>query len=134
MKTFTFKYNPSASLEGMFDRFEKAIKTGEKHIKSDELTSDSIENIFAAMSKGKLELFYAIAQKKPESLYHLAQIVGRDPSNVFREVKSLEGLHLVKLEAISGEGREKLKPVALYDRIIFDFGAASEQPDEKKSE
>jgi predicted transcriptional regulator len=131
MRTFSFRLDPSASLNQMFNAFEEALHMEKKQIHSDELISNSIETILAIMTRGKLELFCTIAKAHPESLYALAQAVGRDPGNVFRDVKSLEALHLIALEPTPGSTRDKIKPLALYDRIIFDFGSALSSP--KKS-
>jgi hypothetical protein len=41
-------------------------------------------------------------------------------------VKALEGLGLIKLIPEKDGERERLRPVASYDRIVFDFGAAGQ--------
>lgn len=124
MKTFTFRYDPKTSLSGMFDEFKKAVKHGASRPRSNELTASSVAALLTAMTAVRIELFYAIAKQKPESVYQLAKFLGRDPANVLREVKALEGMGLITLKTFKGEGREKLKPVANYDRVVFDFGQA----------
>jgi predicted transcriptional regulator len=76
------------------------------------------------MTAGRIQLFYAIANQKPDSMYQLAQLLGRDHPNVIRDVKVLEGVGLVKLVSEKDGERERSRPVALYDRLIFDFGKA----------
>lgn len=108
----------------MISRLEKAAKSRVADIRRDEVMSNSIHAILSTMTAGRIQLFYAIADKKPESIYHLAQILDRDPANVIRDVKTLEGLDLVRLLSERDGKRERLRPVALYDRLVFDFGEA----------
>lgn len=124
MKTFTFKFDPQASLKGMFDDLKKVIKTGEASIEEDSMTATSIEAILATMTKAKLDLFYCVAKQKPSSLYQLAQFLERDQSNVLRDARALEAMGIIELKEVQESGRDKLQPIALYDRIIFDFGPA----------
>ena len=44
----------------------------------------------------------------------------KDPGNVLKDVKALEGLGLIRLVPVKGE-RERLKPEALFDKIVFEF-------------
>ena len=57
-------------------------------------------------------------------MYQLAQMLKRDQANVLRDVKALEAMNLVKLIAEQDGDRERHRPVANYNRIVFDFGAA----------
>lgn len=124
MKTFTFRYNPKSTPKDLFSRLEKAAKSGVANIEKDEASSNSINAMLSTMTAGRIQLFYAIADQKPESMYELAQLVNRDHANVIRDVKVLEGLGLVRLEAEKNGERERLRPIALYDRLVFDFGEA----------
>src|SRR3989338_8361128 len=124
MKTFIFKYSPDATPKALFSEMEKAIKTGVPRIQRNELASNSVSSILSTMTAGRIQLFYAIAMDKPESIYRLSQMQERDQANVIRDVKTLEGLGLIKLVSEQDGDRERLRPVALYDRIVFDFGEA----------
>ena len=42
MKTFTFRYDPKASLDGMFDSFKEVVRTHKSQIHSDEMRSNSV--------------------------------------------------------------------------------------------
>lgn len=125
MKTFTFRYDPKASMDDTFERMKKAAKTGTPDIHDDELTSNSFEALLSSMTAGRVELFYAVANHKPDSIYQLAQLLKRDQANVLRDVKTLEGMGLLKLVPEKDGERERLRPVANYDRILFDFGATA---------
>lgn len=124
MKTFTFRYDPKSSLKTVFSRLEKAAKSRVADVRKNEISSNSIDAILSTMTAGRIQLFYAVADQRPESMYGLAQLVNRDPANVLRDVKVLEGLGLVRLAAEKVGERERLRPVALYDRLVFDFGEA----------
>ena len=119
MKVFTFKYqkNPVGSA---IDEMEHIIHAGLQKIKEDELICDSSEVINKIMSPSRLDLFVAIVERQPNSLYELAQILGKDQSQVLKDAKTLESLGLIELLEVSGEGRAKLKPKALYDKIVFE--------------
>ena len=125
MKTFTFRFDPKASMDGMFDRFKEAAKSRKPQIRSDEMRSNSVAAMLSSMTAGRIELFYTIANSKPDSVYQVAQLLKRDAANVLRDVKILEGIGLVSLITEKDGGRERSRPVADYDRILFDFGAAS---------
>jgi predicted transcriptional regulator len=68
-------------------------------------------------------LLQTLTEEKPESLYDLAQKLEKDQAYVLREAKVLEGLRLLELRSSSKtEGRKKLKPIALYDKVVIDCG------------
>ena len=125
MKTFTFKYDPSVSLDQMFVDFKNVLGTKKPRIEEDAVISQSIDAILSSMNKTRLDLFYCIAQDKPSSLYQLSKILKRDYSNVFRDAKALKEIGIIDLQSSQEGERGKLVPVALYDRIVFDFGATS---------
>ena len=100
-------------------------KTGVTDIHKDEISSNSIPAILSAMTEGRLQVFYGVADYQPASMYQLAQFLKRDSANVLRDVKTLEAMRLVKLVSEKDGDRERLRPVATYDRIVFDFGVSS---------
>lgn len=127
MKTFTFRYNPQATPDDLFGRLHQAVKSGVSDIRKDEMSSNSIHAILSAMTEGRLQVFYAIADSKPISMYQLAQVLKRDQANVLRDVKTLEAMRLVNLVSEKDGERERQRPVANYDRIVFDFGVSGVQ-------
>ena len=58
---------------------------------------------------------------KPDSLYELAEVLGKDQANVLRDVRSLEMLGLIKLVSVKDGDRGRFKPEALYDKIVMEF-------------
>lgn len=124
MKTFTFVYDPSVSLRKLGSDMLKAARTGKAQIENGISKSPSIKAILSVATENRLSMFQTIVTQKPNSLYELAQLLKKDQAYVLREARALEALGLVELRKEIGEGRERLKPIALYDRIVLDFGMA----------
>lgn len=120
MKIFTFKYDKNPSKSAL-TRLKIASSTSIRSIKNDELVCDSIDTMLKIMSKARFDVFAAIVEYKPSSLYELAALLKKDQANVLKEAKALEALRLITLDQIKEDGREKLKPVAVYDKIVFEF-------------
>jgi predicted transcriptional regulator len=120
MKIFTFRYekNPKKSA---LAAMKSAIKTGKPDIRSNELICDSMDAMLKIMSKARFEVFAAIVENKPESLYELAEILEKDHANVLRDVKSLETLGLITLASVKDGARARLKPESSYDKIVIEF-------------
>ncbi len=120
MKVFTFRYEKNPR-ESALAAMKKAIETGVPEIHDGELVCDSMDSMLRLISKSRFEVFAAIVEHKPGSLYELAKVLEKDPSNVLRDTKALELLGLVKLVEVADSERGKLKPQALYDKIVFEF-------------
>lgn len=118
IKTFIIRHDQQASLKEMFAGFWKAVDTGKKSIQPKNLmVANSIKTILTAVSEPRLEIFYTLVEKKPNSLKELAKLLNKDYANVWRDCQALSSLGIIKLKK---EGKE-IKPIALYERIIFDF-------------
>lgn len=120
MKTFTFRYAPNEPSIG--ERMMEAVRTGKPDVRSDELVSRSLKGLLAVASESKLEIFEAILKEKPVSVYELAEKVNKNQSYVLKEVRVLEGLGLIRLHRENEGGRERLRPEALYSKIVIDCG------------
>lgn len=119
-KTFIFKYDPTISLEGTFSRLNEAIRTGRPYIKRHQISFSNVKDITEEFISPRPALFACLVEKQPQSLYQLAKLLKRDYANVYKDVKSLVVMGLVKLEKDS-EGKQRVRPIPLYDEIIFDF-------------
>lgn len=116
---------PSAHIEIKAQAGENHPFPGLKlHPKTHKIQAFSIQSILKILTLGRLGLFYSIAKDTPDSSYQLAKRVNRDPGNVFKDLKVLEALGLIELQTYSSEGREKVRPQALYEQVILDFGRA----------
>ncbi|QAU12157.1 transcriptional regulator [Halorubrum sp. BOL3-1] len=81
----------------------------------------------------RLELIRAIAEKAPESMREAARLVERDVSDVHSDLKQLEVLGILTLEAGGPSGA--IQPVVPFDRIevhidypLIDTGDADSAP------
>jgi predicted transcriptional regulator len=119
MKTFTFRYDPHPRKSAMAS-FAKSLKTGAVDIECDSIACKSMEDMMKLMTKARFQVFTAIVEKSPESLTELASVLDKDLGNVLRDAKVLESLGLIELQKIPGKRGEKIKPVALYQKIIFE--------------
>ena len=119
MKTFTFLLDPHP-FKTHEARLKKALETGIPDIQRDSTTCRTVDVMMSFMTKSKMQIFAAIIEQSPESISELARILGKDLGNVSRDVQGLESLGIIKLKAIPGGGRDKLKPIALYQRIAFE--------------
>ncbi|CAG8566786.1 14698_t:CDS:2 [Cetraspora pellucida] len=63
-------------------------------------------------------MFDTLAKKKPSSLTELTKLVNRNYNDVLKDADILESMGIIKLEKKGSE----IRPVTLYDRIVFDFG------------
>lgn len=121
MKTFTFRYDPKATFAGAMKQMFKASKSGKPYVETNEMRSASLKALLTVTTENRLHLFRLIHESQPQSIYELAKLVERDMGYVSKEVRILEGLGLIKLLKKTVNGRERLKPVALFDRIVVDF-------------
>ncbi|MFH1255672.1 MAG: MarR family transcriptional regulator [Candidatus Diapherotrites archaeon] len=104
------------SLEESGKRFVEAyekIKRGEKIEKQEILSFENIETLRKIITNERLRLLRLIRTEKPKTIYALAKIAKRPYSNVFNDVKKLEELGLIELEASD----RNLAPKAKYSRL-----------------
>jgi predicted transcriptional regulator len=99
---------------------QKSLKTGTIDIDQDSIACKSMDDMMKLMTKSRFQVFAAIVEKTPESLTELADILEKDLGNVLRDAKVLESLGLIELNKSPGRRGEKVKPHALYQRIIFE--------------
>ena len=86
-------------------------------VKPHEISSPHIEVLLDSINKNRWDIFNTLVEKKPNSLTELAQLLNKDYGNVWRDVKILEGMGIIELKK---QGKE-IKPITLYDRIVFDL-------------
>jgi len=82
----------------------------------------SIESFAKVLSGRNRELLALIAREKPASLTELAELAGRNKSNLSRTLKTMSRYGLVELK----EGqRGTLVPRVPYDRVSLDVSLTS---------
>jgi predicted transcriptional regulator len=119
MKTFTFHYNASpraAALKSIKD----SMRAGKMDIQKDSISCKSMDEMMKLISKARFQVFIAIVEQSPSSLTDLAEILHKDLGNVQRDAKVLESLGLIELKKMPSSRGDRLKPIALYDRIVFE--------------
>ena len=81
-KKFIIQYNPSYSLDKMFQHFEKAIE-GKKHIQPDNvIVFHDLATIYQTITKNRLDILTFLVAKQPENIYQLAQMLKRQYAHV----------------------------------------------------
>ncbi|MCY4098809.1 MAG: MarR family transcriptional regulator [Rhodospirillales bacterium] len=110
-----------------YDRMKQrtmAIARGEHRPTKGEPTVwfTSIESFAKVLSGRNRDLLAAIAREKPDSLTELAELAGRDKSNLSRTLKTMSRYGLVELK----KGRRgALVPRVPYDQVRLDVALTS---------
>ena len=123
-EVFIFRYDPHSSFESMFKEFWEAVDGKLEAVEPHIVRSNSIEALSTNMTKNRLRLFATLVEKKPANLTELAHLLQKDYTLVRREARILEGMGIIELKK---EGKE-IKPIALYDRIVFDLPVKEVSP------
>ncbi|MDE0058377.1 MAG: helix-turn-helix domain-containing protein [Defluviicoccus sp.] len=82
----------------------------------------SVESLARVLSQRNRELLALIAREEPDSLTRLAELSGRNKSNLSRTLKTMSQYGLVELKA--GK-RGTLVPRVPYDRVRLDVSLTS---------
>jgi len=89
-------------------------------IKGNQITNKKeITNLRQLLSNEKAKLINTIKTQNPGSIYELSRLLKRDFRAVRHDIKLLEEFGLVELLVSQKNGRERLKPVIVVDKIIF---------------
>ena len=126
MKTYTFRVKPQTR-QAVLKEMDAAIKTGATNIKKDEMLCESMEALLKSISSARMDAWQVIVRDKPDSVYELSQLLKKDQSNVLRDVRALESMGLIQLAPLKDGEREKLRPQALYDRVVVIVEAGIEE-------
>jgi hypothetical protein len=97
--------------EGAFFSILNKIKGGKKN--------SGIANLRQVLTNEKARLLYVCKTKKPDSIYKLSKLLGRDFKAVRHDVKLLESFGFIELISSHKEGRERLMPLVDLDRLII---------------
>jgi len=116
-KTFTFKYEPTISLKQMGEEMQKAVRTGKPAVNLHQISFASIEDIMGEVISLRPKLFTCLVENHPPSLHQLARLLKRNYNQVYKDAQSLSTMGIIKLE----KDGEDIKPIPLYDKIVFDF-------------
>ena len=129
-KISTFKYNPTISLEKTFVQMNEVVKTGRPCLNLHQISFASLEDITNEFLSPRPKLFACLVENKPQSLYQLAKLLKRDYANVYKDVQNLVAMGIIRLEKEKkGQEGERIRPISLYDKIVFDFQVKRVFPD-----
>jgi len=123
IRTFTFQYDPTISLKKTFAKMQEASKTGKPSVHPHRIKVANLETLW--LNSNQLKFFSCLVDEKPDSLTQLAQILNKDYQEVEKEAHSLALMGIIKLQE---EQNQVLRPIALYDRIVFDFSVKKIHP------
>jgi predicted transcriptional regulator len=99
----------------------KAFKEQKRSITpKDVVVFSSVTEYHKFMTEQKLAILAIVANKKPQSIYQLAQLVDRDFANVQRDCVGLAAHGFMKLEDADDAKKSKIPQLAFdYMRIII---------------
>ena len=95
--------------EGTFTSFFKK--------KSDKKETE-IAKLRQLLTNEKARLLHVAKTKKPESIYKLAKLLGRDFKAVRHDIKLLEEYGIIELTSSHKQGRERIRPIVDADRLV----------------
>ncbi|CAG8439621.1 2068_t:CDS:2 [Cetraspora pellucida] len=108
-KQFIIQYDPSYSLGKMFDHFEQAA-AGKKYLQPQNvIVCHDLTTIYSTITKNRLDLLTFLMAKQPKNIYQLAQL---DKEEINEKVAD-NGSSVGK--------KAKVRPIALYEEIVFNF-------------
>lgn len=125
MKTMNFKYRPhnkARMLEGM-----KQAIAGKPQVFEDTIFFESLDLVDSFINPMKAKIIRAIQKNHPQSIYELAQILDKDQGYIQKEVKFLEGLGILEIDAVKDHGRTRNVPKVIYDKFIIGLDGSDEK-------
>ncbi len=78
-------------------------------------------DLFAGLSKQRLELLWQIKSLKPESVYELANTLKKSQPYIQKEVGFLAQKGLVTLKKTKSDGRNRVKPEVNYQILALEM-------------
>ncbi len=119
-KTLTIQIKSTKdALEGFRESF-KAVETGRRVTRHKGVYFTSIEAARNLLTPNRLRLLRTIRRDRPDSIYELAKIVGRDLKNVQDDLRVLDEYGLVQLKRGRSASKRRVKvPRALFGEIAL---------------
>lgn len=99
------------------------VKRGEKVTPKTSIGFENIDALRRVLTPKRLEMLRAIKEKSPESVYELANALGRDLKSVNTDLKVLKEYWLVSLDK-SDKGRSRVKPTVEFDKLNVEIALA----------
>lgn len=123
-KVLTVKFQ---SWDDFKSKMSKAFKEKSKSVTSSEtVVFSSVAEYQKFMTEQKLVILIVVANKKPTSIYQLAQLVERDFANVQRDCVALASHGFMKLEESGDSKKSKIPKLAFnYMKILIQMPSVS---------
>ncbi len=97
-------------------KLQKSAFSAFFHFFSGEEQYQEVSKVRALLSNERAKILQTIKESNPQSIYHLAKILGRDFKAVRRDIDLLTHFGIIRLEK-QGKTRESLKPVLNLDTL-----------------
>lgn len=107
------------------NHFKSALKSArKKKIKGEhyEIAFDNKKD-FSKFLKN-IDILMTIQSLKPDSVYELAKILGKDQSNINKIISFFEEYGIIKVKESKQKNRKVKRPIVDYQKIEFDLVAA----------
>jgi predicted transcriptional regulator len=119
-ETLTIEIKPLEKVLSSFSDTFKAVQGGRKAASRGGAYFTSIEAARNFLTPERLGLLRVLRESRPESVYELAKITGRNLKTVQTDLKILQRHGLVEFRQVKGPARRKSKaPVAPYREIAL---------------
>lgn len=114
-------------MDDLFSEINNAINSKSPLIdKENEIYFDSLNTFQKFMSQNKLQILMAISRLKPESVYQLEKMVGRQYPHVLKDCRMLESFGFIRL--VESEGAKKqLRPELKFNYDLIRVNSVIEE-------
>lgn len=113
--------------DDLFAQVDSALKNGASLIdKENELFFDTLGTFQKFMGQNKLQILMAISRLKPESVYQLEKMVGRQYPHVLKDCRMLESFGFIRLVESEGAKRQ-LRPELIFNYDLIRVNAKLEE-------
>lgn len=121
MKIMKIKIQNRKDFYNDLKKMAKAIdkKDFKKIHKKNGIYFESLAAVRKILTDNRLEVWRAIRDRKPESITHLSEILGRGFRSVHRDVVLLKDLGLIELIEGPGKRGKVQQLVSLYDELAL---------------
>ncbi|CAG8824686.1 236_t:CDS:2 [Gigaspora margarita] len=104
--------------------FPEAVDGKKSSVEPNIIRSNSLKALDEDLKR--MDLFTVLVKKNPNTLTELTKLLGKEYDKVLNDAQILENMGIIELKK---EG-EEIKPVALYERVMFDFSVQQEKEEE----
>ena len=113
-------------LEEDLDEVVEAFKKIERReeFEEEKIVVESLDVLRKILTPERMRILQVIKNEKPNSIYELAKLLGRDRAAVIRDLEVLQKIGLVKISEEKDE-RGRKKPIVPYDEIVVKIPVVS---------